>query len=171
MVLLELDGHKSFKMDYSKLIIQLNNQEWHGHATESLWATSLTDSWFKIENSPFFSTMVSYNDVVSVKTENGLLSVSAVVKRGGHSTYMILMEKDIEGSSLWTEMNLLGCSYESMQINLSIGARKLYSIDVPPTTDIFSVYDLLKEGELSGQWAFQEGNVGHRLNREKSGLQ
>jgi hypothetical protein len=81
-----------------------------------------------------------------------------VIERGGHSTYMVLIQPaETRIASYWSILKKLGCSYESAHIELSIGRRLLYSVDVPPTADIHEVYETLERGEDQGVWIFQEG--------------
>jgi hypothetical protein len=81
-----------------------------------------------------------------------------VIERGGHSTYMVLIQPaETRIASYWSILKKLGCSYESAHIELSIGRRLLYSVDIPPTADIHEVYETLERGEDQGVWIFQEG--------------
>lgn len=41
-----------------------------------------------------------------------------------------------------------------MEIDLSIGKRLLYSVDVLPTTDLNEVREILERGEAEGVWMF-----------------
>src|SRR5882762_537668 len=41
--------------------------------------------------------------------------------------------------------------------NLSMGQRVLYSVDVPPSADIYEISEILERGESDGVWIFQEG--------------
>jgi hypothetical protein len=59
----------------------------------------------------------------------------------------------------WNMLERLGCSYESMEIALSIGSCTLYSVDVPPPTDVHEVYEALERGKNEGMWLFQEGHA------------
>ncbi|MBV8407733.1 MAG: DUF4265 domain-containing protein, partial [Alphaproteobacteria bacterium] len=79
-----------------KVSFLLDPEGWHSHGGESLWASFVSDDGdyrnFRLENSPFYATGVSYRDVVRAKpTENPVLyDFESVVARGGHSKYMIL---------------------------------------------------------------------------------
>ncbi len=79
-------------------------------------------------------------------------------ERGGHSTYMLIIQA---GKSLadacWRLLKRMGCSYEGAEIDLSIGRRPLFSVDVPASADIYEVYELLERGEKDKVWLFQEG--------------
>jgi hypothetical protein len=146
-----------------KLRFQLDASDWHGHGSETLWAEPIAETEcdiLRVANSPYFTTGISYCDVVRAKAAgNGLLfDFLDVVERGGHSTYMILaIPEDVRLVSYWTPLQDKGCSYESMKINLSVGRRLLYSVDVPPSANIHEVYGLLEEGASAGVWKFQEG--------------
>jgi hypothetical protein len=54
-------------------------------------------------------------------------------------------------------MEIWGCSYEEGVV---------LSVDVPPSVDIYAVYDLLEAGEIAGVWAFEEGHCGHPLHTD-----
>jgi Domain of unknown function (DUF4265) len=148
---------------FVKLRFQLDPSDWHGHGSETLWAEPIAETEFatlRIANSPYFTTGISHCDVVRAKAAaNGLLfDFLDVIERGGHSTYMILaIPEDATLESYWTPLQDKGCSYESMTINLSVGRRLLYSVDVPPSANVYEVYSLLEEGESDGVWKFQEG--------------
>jgi hypothetical protein len=146
-----------------KVRFELDHTDWHGHASETLWASPIVESeWrhFRIMNSPFFTTGISYRDIVKASAfDNDFrLDFKEVVQRGGHSTYMILFEAtEARVTSYWSMLEKSGCSYESMRIKLSIGRRLLYSVDVPPSADIHQIYEMLERGEKDGVWVFQEG--------------
>lgn len=148
-----------------KVRFELDASEWHGHATETLWAAAVPGSeWpnFEINNSPFFTTGINFLDIVSAKPtgSDSVFDFVTVTESGGHSTYMLLMqpaESRIDG--YWGILERMGCSYESAHLNLSMGKRLLYSVDVPPTADIYEVYEMLERGENDGVWVFQEGDA------------
>jgi Domain of unknown function (DUF4265) len=150
---------------FVKVRFELDVSDWHGHGSETLWATPTTESetrLFQIRNSPFFTRGINHLDVVRArKAENDkMFDFAEIIERSGHSTYMLLMRPDdARHSAYWNMLETLGCSYESGDIDLSIGNRLLYSVDVPPTTDRDEVRDILERGEGSGVWMFQEGYV------------
>ncbi|MBY0318082.1 MAG: DUF4265 domain-containing protein [Reyranella sp.] len=147
-----------------KIIFELNSQDWHGHGSETLWAVPVSaaadDAHFRIENSPFFATGIGYLDVIKAQpTEDPTIHrFEEIVTRGGHSTYMLLVEEKSSGFGIhWSVLGAKGCSYESMHIKLSIGERLLLSVDIPPSADLLEAYDVLKQGAADGTWMFQEG--------------
>jgi hypothetical protein len=147
----------------------LDPRDWHGTPGERLWAEYVGDTpdgrALRLDNSPFFTRGVSFLDIVAAtKTEYNDYKFERVLDRSGHSTYMLLVPPDSKPfKAFWTRLESLGCTYESATITISLGERILYSVDVPPTADIYAVYEILEEGEQSNVWIFQEGHVGHQL--------
>jgi hypothetical protein len=146
-----------------KVSFELDPSDWHGHGSETLWASPIVESeWrhFRIMNSPFFARGISYRDIVKASAFDNdfILDFKEVVERGGHSTYMLLFEAtEPRFSSYWNMLEKSGCSYESTRIELSIGQRSLFSVDVPPSADIYEIYEILQRGERDSVLMFQEG--------------
>jgi hypothetical protein len=153
-----------------RICFSLDPAEWHAHGSERLWAESAGDAAgaFRLLNSPFFVRGVSHLDIVKAVRQDdvGGMQFERIIEHSGHSTYMILV---VPGSRefprYWSELQQLGCTYESMEIEISLGRRALYSVDVPGATDINAVYSILEDGERSEIWMFQEGHLGHELRK------
>jgi Domain of unknown function (DUF4265) len=105
-----------------KVCFELDSSDWHGHASETLWASPIVGTeWrnFRIMNSPFFARGISYRDIVkaSALDNDFILDFKEVVERGGHSTYMILFKStEARVGSYWNMLEKSGCSYESTSI-------------------------------------------------------
>jgi Domain of unknown function (DUF4265) len=148
-----------------KLRFELDPADWHGAGGEFMWAApagrDVTGSRrFQIRNSPFHARDISFKDIVqATPTEQArVFEFEQVIERSGHSTYMLLVEPDHpEFKVRWNTLKDMGCSHESATINMNIGRRVLYSIDVPPSANVHEVYRLLERGELDAIWSFQEG--------------
>jgi hypothetical protein len=145
-----------------KVRFELDASDWHVHGSETLWAEPIAETEqriLRIRNSPFFAKSINNLDVVKAKCTNDLVGdFIEIIERGGHSTYMLLIQPaETRIVSYWSILEGLGCSYESMRIDLSIGRQLLYSVDVPPTTDIHEVSEMLERGQDQGVWMFQEG--------------
>jgi hypothetical protein len=141
-----------------KVKFVLDPEEWHGSATETLWAAPVGQNQYRLENSPFYAFGVSYQDVVAAQRTDNELEFVSVVSRGGHSTYRILVQSKsrAEFEKLWKPIQETGCTYEG-------GSPPLLSIDVPSNADIHLVYRLLEAGEAAGAWSFEEGHCGHSV--------
>jgi len=142
--------------DLVKVMFQLEPGAWHGSATETLWAARMGPGQYRLENSPFFAFGVSYQDVVAAREDGGHLRFTEVVRRAGRSTYRIIRKSGAEDAfeRLWKPLEGAGCTYEK-------GPNQLLAVDVPPSSNIASVYQLLEAGEAAGAWSFEEGHCGH----------
>jgi len=146
-----------------KVRFELHPSDWHGHGSENLWASQISGTeWrnFQIMNSPFFARGISYLDIVeaSPTENNAVFKFEKIVERRGHSTYMLIMlMNEHRIGAYWNMLEAMGCSYESMNIDLSVGPRLLYSVDVPSSADICEVYEILERGKRDKVWIFQEG--------------
>lgn len=145
-----------------KLVFPLEPGAWHGNATERLWAEPLGKDRFRIRNSPFYAFGVSNEDIVLGTEAEGQVLFRNVVLRGGHSTYRLrLRARDLSARPFvqaWAPLQTLGCSYEEGPV---------LAVDVPPSADIYAVYDLLNAGESAGVWDFEEGHCGHQLGTRR----
>jgi len=157
-------------LNLTMVTFRLDDKEWHGRPSETLWAAPVPRSDFgellQLRNSPFFAKEISFLDIIRAKpnVDGEGLEFVEVVERSGHSTYMILVSQDeSKFEENWEKLNNLGCTYESKSIIVNKKNMKLYAVDVPAISDIYEVYPILEQGESSGTWVFQEGHVGHRL--------
>ena len=113
-------------------------------------------------NTPFHVRGVSYQDVVRASPieNSGVFQFESVVERGGHSTYMLIMQGSKPSvDAYWNVLEKMGCSYESATIHWEGKQRELYAVDVPPSTDLYEVYEMLERGENDKVWIFQEGHA------------
>jgi uncharacterized protein DUF4265 len=88
-----------------------------------------------------------------------------VIGRSGHSTYWLLVppeRKDFD--QYWKKLKNLGCSYESTTKRFTVGYRTLYSVDIPPDSNIDAVLAVLEQGKRAGVWIFQQAHCAHRLD-------
>jgi hypothetical protein len=128
-------------------------------ATESLWAERIGANLYRLRNVPFYLYGVSEQDIVRAEETDGQLLVSAIVDRGGHSTYRIFLPEQTseeQFSGDWVPLHELGCTYER-------ATRRLIAVDVPPHADVYAVYEALELGEKDRRWEFEEGHCGHPL--------
>jgi hypothetical protein len=113
---------------------------------ETLWATSLGDNKFKLDNSPFYAYSVSWEDIVFAPFDENEQhqTFQRVVSKSGNRTVRVILEFPFEPGNpsdlLLCGLVALGCSYE--------GANKiLMSINIPPAVDLEDVRTyLIDEG-------------------------
>tara|TARA_R110002051_G_scaffold7041_1_gene33156 strand:+ start:10200 stop:10439 length:240 start_codon:yes stop_codon:yes gene_type:complete len=55
-----------------KVVFNLEPDAWHGHSTESLWATRLENGFYKVENSPFFVMGLAFEDIFETQIVDGM---------------------------------------------------------------------------------------------------
>jgi hypothetical protein len=142
----------------AKVTFHLEPGSWHGSATETVWAEPVAPGQYRLRNVPFYAFDVSYDDVVGTREETGRLIFGSVLRRGGHSTYRLLLKEPLRDQleSFWKPLADCGCTYEE-------GHRPLLAVDVPADADIFEVYRRLEAGEVAGVWSFEEGHCGHQV--------
>jgi hypothetical protein len=150
----------------TKVRFPLKPEDWEGLEAENLWAEIIGPDQYRLRNSPFYAYGVSVEDVVYAKESENVLNFAGIARRGGHSTYRILLP---EGDSIrtrgfltyWEPMENIGCTYE-------LAKERWLAVDVPPRVDIFEVYALLEKGETEGAWSFEEGHCGHSVKDDAS---
>ncbi len=139
-----------------KIWFPLPKSDWHKVSCESMWAKSL-DNWdFQIENSPMHAYGVSYLDIIKASLwEDGLLFFRSISEKSRHSTYRIISldhRYDNIFKKYWESIGTLWCTFESNT------EKWLFSVDVPPETNIEKVYELLNKWEKDGIWNFEESD-------------
>ncbi len=119
---------------------------------EALWGIRRADG-IELDNIPFFAKGVALGDVVRVEqAPDGALEFESVVRRGGHSTYRILLiEKQAEDPQhAMDELIALGLSVEE--------DAGLLAVDVPPEVSLDGIRQRLFEGIDSGRWEVEEAH-------------
>jgi hypothetical protein len=150
-----------------KIRFQTDPEGLGGGSPERLWAKRLPSdrAHFELHNSPFYAKGVSYMDVIEAEEDPdcvGEFDYRRTLSSSGHSTYRILVPKNSESfAPWWGKLATLGCTYEFADE----GTKLLYAVDVPPTANIFEVYQILEDGERQSVWAFDEGHCGHSTDR------
>ena len=149
-------------MALKKILFELS-EDWHGSGAETLWAEEIEGKQFRLDNTPFYVKNVSCGDVVTATEKNGFLVLKEVVKRGGHSTYRIIIDHSKtpfeKFKECWGRFSQFGCTYEGgPEFKSNDCVLKLYAIDLHPEANIDEVYAELEKGESNGLWEFEEGH-------------
>ena len=145
-----------------RIRFQLDQADWKGLEAESLWAKRIKRGQYVLKNSPFYAYGVSAEDTVAARSVERTLVFDRILKRGGHSTFRILLP---EGGSIksrkflkfWRRLEGLGCTFE-------LASKHWLAVDVPPCARIDQVRLLLEKGEEASAWKFEEGHCGHKLD-------
>lgn len=144
---------------FVKVTFQLEQSDWHQHATETMWAEPLGEDRFRLKNVPFYAYGISYDDVIVARKSGQETLSERVIERSGHSTYRIFVtdEETLQKFPVyWASLEKLACTQER-------ATERLFSVDVPPDANIYEVYAALERGEAASVWDFEEGHMGHAL--------
>lgn len=157
--------------DYSVEIWFVIEKDKDGYPTSKKWEQLLArplserDDYFQIESIPFFLKNVSLGDTVRVKTttnseiqEGEIFVFDAILDRGGHNTYRLLLKKKHVDDPHFTESELLekGLAVEEQN-------GDFFAVDVPPSVDQKAIDEYLVSEQKSGRWELQDGYL-HTIN-------
>lgn len=117
---------------------------------ESLWATSLGEGLYRVENIPFFAEGIALGDVISARPEQDLLRFQGVVQPSGHRTLRVMVYDKQEVPAVREMLKRQGCDVEQSHI------PGLISVDVPPEVPLPVLRQLLAEGESQERWGYEE---------------
>lgn len=117
------------------------------------------DDYFQIESIPFFLKNVSCGDVVRAKTvtnteiqEGEVFEFDAVLDRGGHNTYRLLLKRKHPDDPQFTENELMN---KGLAVEEQHG--DFLAVDVPPSVDQQAIDAYLVAESESGRWELQDG--------------
>lgn len=126
---------------------------------ERLWARTLEDGSFEIDNIPFFVRDISVGDVVSARSQEGEWEFSELLRASGNSTLRVIVFDPAQVASTREYLQAQGCSSE-------LHTSKLLSVDVPAQVDLWAIRDWLSRQEAAGLLEFEDACLRHaeRLN-------
>lgn len=122
------------KKIFFKLIIEDN---YPPVSEESIWGVDLGNNLFKINNIPFYTKDVSFNDIVSVVDIDGVLHYKKTIKSSGNSTIRIIFFDGKEIEDCINAIQKMGCDYEKF-------SSTFIAINIPITTNLEIVLDYLE---------------------------
>jgi hypothetical protein len=113
---------------------------------ETLWAFSLGDGRYRIDNTPWYQYGVSWHDIVEAHVDaDGMPWFDRVTQKSGNRTLRVKSEKAVP-TLLLEAIKAIGCTYE--------GANpKFIAIDVPAAILLDEVVDLLVQSNLQWEYA------------------
>lgn len=145
------------KRDMVKIAVKLKRDE-EGYPPvdwEDLWAISLGNDTFEIDNVPFYAPGISSGDHVSAVWREGSLVFLEVVEPKGHSTIRVVVYTENSTQRIRNELRELGCSTELGNI------ADFFSVDVPPQVDYSRVENLLAAYAEAGDLDYEESAFRH----------
>ncbi|HEX5747468.1 MAG TPA: DUF4265 domain-containing protein [Archangium sp.] len=117
---------------------------------ETLWATTVGEGLYKIDNIPFFATGIAVDDIVSAELDADQLLYKDVVHPSGHSTVRVVVYGHDELPEVHGLFKQLGCSTEQSHL------RGLVALDVPPSVSWDELKRILDEGREQDRWDYEE---------------
>ena len=144
-----------------KIRVALPSGDLSGGTAEWLWAEPVGDGRFLLKNIPIFAFGLSCEDTVIAESHGGTLDFDGIAERGGHSTYRLYLKSDRNDNQVIRLLETLG----RMQCEKEVATEKIIGVDVPPSADIYQVYELLEKAEAAGILEFEEGHCGHALKK------
>jgi Domain of unknown function (DUF4265) len=148
------------KQEMVKVGFKLDKDEdGYPHADwEWMWASPVSDSTFKIDNTPFFAKGISAGDIVAAEQTSGGLVFRALVQPSGHCTVRVVVfrgdrnEEQVRTlvAELRESLKALGCSTELSHI------PNLFSVDIPPNVDYKKISAFLSQKEADRILEYEE---------------
>jgi Domain of unknown function (DUF4265) len=135
---------------------------WPPTTTEGVWAIACGDSEYELDNVPWFVRGVACGDRVRAELdEEGILWANERVRWSGHYTIRVIPLG--EGSSEAAVQNVID-SFAPLGVACEGGlpAFKIVALDIPPSATVSEIKALLREGEASGRWGYEEGCIDDR---------
>ncbi|MEL7005826.1 MAG: DUF4265 domain-containing protein [Bacteroidota bacterium] len=110
---------------------------------ESLWAESLGDDLYKVENIPFFAYGLNFHDIVLATSDSPELKpeVHKVVKQSGHRTLRVSFKEHINGDQQEEYLN----SMTNFSISYERANSIYFALDIESEGSYNDVYDRLDE--------------------------
>lgn len=133
---------------------------------ETLWAVALGNNLFRLDNSPFYTYGVSWQDIVEAReVSEGFYDFVRVVEKSGNRTVRIIFENftgsDEQDKQILSDLKNLGCRFEGIK-------SKLISVNIPSMVDFESVINYLSErNDL--QWEYADPSYEDLFPEEADG--
>ena len=124
--------------------------------SEGLWAEPLGADRYRIDNTPWYARNLAVNDVVEASQDrNGVLWAAKVVHRSGNMTVRVIWDPvgpDAVLDSVLAAIMTVGADGEG-------DGKRLLAVNVPSGVALAPIKRLLRDGEVLGRWAWEEGHV------------
>jgi hypothetical protein len=121
---------------------------------ESVWATK-NDTYYQIDNIPFFAENIAYGDLVSVEEDNGAMYFEDLIQASGHSTIQVIFFGESYVKEFQEAMEQFKCPWEGSHV------PTLISVDIPKDVLYQPVKEYLQKGEDAGYWSYKEACLSH----------
>lgn len=119
---------------------------------ETLWAVSLGNERYKLDNLPYFAYSVSWEDIVYAPfdEDEGFPTFQKVLEKSGNRTIRLFFEKPYAKNNstydTMKELENLGCSYEG-------ASKKFFCLTIPSKANFEEVANYLISNGLQFEYA------------------
>lgn len=123
--------------------VRIRTRDGDSEESETLWATSLGDDRYRLDNLPFFAYDVSWQDVVYAPWPEGSAfpEFDRVVERSGNRTIRVIFDHDLgtdgPADAVSRQLTDLGCNYEGINPHY-------IAYNIPPGVDLQRVIEILQ---------------------------
>ena len=148
-----METEKKFVKVFVKL--EKNEDDYPPVDWEELWAVSLGDDKYRIDNVPFYALGISSGDSVAAVSRDEKLVVTEVVGTEGHSTLRVVVHDKSMTEILRAELKSAGCATELSNV------PGFFSVDVPPQVDYSVISKLLSDYEDQKKLGYEESALRH----------
>lgn len=149
------DAHVVFELD-------VDEQGWPPVSSERLWAFSLGDHLYRIDNPPWFVHDLAVGDVVRAVAPNvdSYPVFQEVVERSDHVTVRIICFRD---GPLAGDLQKVIDAFAPFGIHCEgAGQYGMVALDIPGDAPLRGIRARLVEGSTNGSWEYDEGRVTSR---------
>ena len=156
-----MEKEKEIVLDKKLKVVFKLEQDEDGYppfAYEGLWAKSLGNDVWELDNAPFFVYEISNKDRVVVEKIDNELRFQSVRERGGHSTLRIHFEDESKVHFIREELKKLGCPTEGSN------NKNLVSVDVPKIVNLSTIESFLKINAQKCNFEYEHGCNQHHFD-------
>jgi hypothetical protein len=131
---------------------------WPPFTSEGLWAESLGDDLYRIDNTPWFVFDLASGDIVrAVTQDDGCLWAVERTQWAGRMTIRVIPQH--EGDPTEAIQGVLDAAAPMGVSGEGFARIGMVALDVPQGADHAGLKRLLSNGEAAGQWSYEEACV------------
>ena len=117
---------------------------------ETRWAFRLGKNRYRLDNLPFFTYGISWQDVIETKQREGFNEFVRIIEKSGNRTVRVILDKPANESETMEQvldgLSEIGCNYERM-------TQRYIVVNVSPEVELDQVRDYLIESEQQWEYA------------------
>ena len=139
----------------NKILLELKRDEdgYPPDRWESLWADTLEDHLYRVDNIPFYVKGISSGDVISAELIDGQLVFRGLVRPSGNSVLRLYIFQADDVPAARKEFNSLGCESELLNV------QRLFAVEIPAGIAFAPIARLVQEGVGRDRWDYEIGVI------------